>query len=442
MFGIKKKKSQSQLATNFSRDLLQSDTLINAIADGVIVTDNEGIIMLCNPAAANITGWKAEDAGGLDVHSVLQLLDTKSTTEAELPRSEYPIDKVITLGQSSVSDDAMLKTADSRKVILSMLVSPIMNQKDERSGTIAIFRDVSAQRAQEQQRAEFISTASHEMRTPVAAIEGYLALALNDKVSKIDSKARTYLEKAHESTQHLGTLFRDLLTAAKSEDGRLVNHPEVVEMTSFLMRLVEDSKFTAEKQGLQLEFGVAGDGKNTNVVQPIYYAHVDPERIREAITNLINNAIKFTQSGGVLVGIRGDENIIQISVKDTGMGIPENDVNHLFEKFYRVDNSATRTIGGTGLGLYITRSIVEQLYQGQIWVESTVGEGSTFYINLPRLSLDQAEQLQKQAEFNTVASPKTTAKNGKPAEATANPAEQATVVGATSVAPQKNSQVQ
>jgi two-component system, OmpR family, sensor histidine kinase VicK len=238
------------------------------------------------------------------------------------------------------------------------------------------------------------------MRTPVAAIEGYLALALNEKVSKIDAKAREYLEKAHSSAQHLGSLFQDLLTSAKAEDGRLVSHPEVIEMGSYLEQLTDGLKFAAQKKGLLTDFtiGVSGNNNATvsggKMVRPLYYTLADPERLREVITNLFDNAVKYTETGRISIGLTGNENVVQFYIKDTGHGIPQDDVSHLFQKFYRVDNSATRTIGGTGLGLFICRKIVE-LYHGRIWVDSEVGKGSTFYINLPRVSSSKALELQQ-----------------------------------------------
>ncbi len=279
-------------------------------------------------------------------------------------------------------------------------VTPLLDVTQKVSGAVGIFQDVSEERQEERQRAEFISTASHEMRTPVAAIEGYLALAMNDKVSKIDTKARDFLQKAHASTEHLGKLFQDLLTSAKAEDGRLSNHPQALEIGKYLEQLTQDLRFAAEKKGLGMEFvvGTGGgviDARDTNskVVQPLYFVQVDPDRLREVITNLFDNAVKYTEAGKVSIGITGNNEIVQFYVRDTGPGIPAEDVAHLFEKFYRVDSSVTRTIGGTGLGLFICRKIVE-LYQGRIWVESEVGKGSTFFINLPRIDAQKASQLQ------------------------------------------------
>jgi len=131
----------------------------------------------------------------------------------------------------------------------------------------------------------------------------------------------------------------------------------------------------------------------SKVIKPLYYAHIDPDRMREVITNLFDNAVKYTESGKISIGLTGNNEIVQFYIKDTGAGIPADDIPHLFQKFYRVDNSTTRTIGGTGLGLFISRKIVE-LYQGRIWVESQLGKGSVFYINLPRLSSQKASQLQ------------------------------------------------
>ena len=135
------------------------------------------------------------------------------------------------------------------------------------------------------------------------------------------------------------------------------------------------------------------EGSSAKVIKPLYYIQADPERLREVITNLYDNAVKYTESGTVSIGLTGDTAVAQLSVRDTGPGIPAEDIPHLFQKFYRVDNSATRTIGGTGLGLFICRKIIE-LYNGRIWVESKQGEGSNFFINIPRIDSQKARQME------------------------------------------------
>lgn len=379
------------------REKLKSDIILNAIEDGVIVVDGQGVIQLFNPGAATITGWTVDEAVGLQYTAVMRLVDDKNES---LYKDSEPLGYIFKEGKSAHGAKVNLVTKAGKTIPLSLSVSPLLDNDNKVTAAVGIFRDITKERAEEQQRAEFISTASHEMRTPVAAIEGYLALALNDHVSHIDSKAREFLEKAHASTQHLGQLFQDLLTSAKAEDGRISNHPVVVEMSSFLEQLIDGLRFAAQKKGLNLEF-LIGNNSTTidateaakSIVKPLYYVRVDPDRLREVIVNLFDNAVKYTDSGKISIGLTGDDHVVQFRVSDTGAGIAAEDVPHLFQKFYRVDSSATRTVGGTGLGLFISRKIIE-LYNGKIWVESQVGKGSTFFINLPRLTTQKATELQ------------------------------------------------
>lgn len=405
------KANMSGLAGALRDEKVKSSIILDTIEDGVMLIDAQKNIQLYNRGASELTGWPSEEATQLSCNSVIKLVNNKDEPYTD---DENPFNRIFREGQTIRDNAATLVTRSNKHIAITLSVSPLLDDQKTVTGAVAIFRDVSKERAEEQQRGEFISTASHEMRTPVAAIEGYLSLALNDKVATIDSRARDYLEKAHASTQHLGKLFQDLLTSAKAEDGRLTNHPAVIEMGAYLQQLTEDLKFAAEKKGLFSEFTLGSSdvidasSNNTNekVVKPLYYTWADPDRMREVITNLFDNATKYTEEGKISIGLTGNNEVVQLYVRDTGPGIPREDIPHLFEKFYRVDNSATRTIGGTGLGLFICRKIVE-LYQGRIWVDSELGKGSTFYINLPRLTTQRAEQLQAtaaQASSTTVPS--------------------------------------
>ncbi len=386
----------AQLSGQLKGNRLQSEILINSISDGIILIGTDGKINLLNPAAAAMTEWSIEEATGIDVETVLKL---NREDGKPLDLREDPIKQVLN-EEKQVNMVLQLVGRNQKTMIVSLVVSPVILPKAKAPiGAVAVIRDVSVSRAEERRSADFISTASHEMRTPVAAIEGYLALALNDRVSHVDQKARGFLEKAHSSTQALGTLFQDLLTSAKTEDGRLVSHPSVVEMGSYLEQLSEGLRFAAEKKGLLVDFMLGSEGETNAVgggrmIKPLYYTYVDPERMREVVTNLFDNAVKYTETGKITIGLTGNAQVVQLSVHDTGPGIPADDIPHLFQKFYRVDTSATRTIGGTGLGLFICRKIVE-LYKGRIWVESVVGKGSSFFINLPRLETKKAEAMQK-----------------------------------------------
>jgi PAS domain S-box-containing protein len=374
-----------------------SDFILTAIQDGVVVVDKKNLINLFNPAASDITGWPPKEAIGLDFHSVLQLIDQKGQP---CPVDKHPFTQALATGLPVRDSNSWLLTRSGKRIAVSLVVSPVISAGGKGAETVVgVFRDISAEKAEEARRSDFISTASHEMRTPLAAIEGYLSLVLNPKIAKIDDNGRKYLQKASDATKHLGILFQDLLTSSRAEDGRLQSFPVVIELGETLEEVVDAEKFHAQEKGLTLRLMLSGenDPMGAKVVRPLYYVYVDPHRMREVLQNLIDNAIKYTPSGGITVRLTGDARVAQIQIQDTGSGIPAEDVPHLFQKFYRVDNSQTRTIGGTGLGLFICRKIVE-LYNGRIWVESVFNKGSTFFINLPRLSAQQAlEAQQKQA---------------------------------------------
>ena len=419
-----KSKAYDAMTKELSQVANKSETVINSIAEGVIVTDGAGKIQLINPAAQQLLGWEKEDAIGLDYKSVIKIGDSKGN---ELPESSSPIRQMLITNQSIATNDYSLTTHSGKKVLISLLVSPV---GDSSAGAIIVFRDITEEKEEERSKAEFVSTASHEMRTPVAAIEGYLGLALNPATAVIDDKARMFLEKAHESTQHLGRLFQDLLTVSRSEDGRLAPKPTVVDIVAFTKEIVDSLMPKAQGKGLFLIFkpnsGNATEGDKN--VSPVFYSYIDQDQLREVLNNLVDNAIKYTKQGNVTIDITGDNSNITVSVTDTGIGVPPEDVPHLFQKFYRVDNSDTREIGGTGLGLYISRRLIES-NNGHIGIHSDFGKGSTFFITIPRISHDRANELiaDQQQAATTISTPVAPIPGGTPVtQATDSPASSVT----------------
>jgi PAS domain S-box-containing protein len=375
------------LASELSEVASKSEVVINAIADGVIAVDNQGIIQLINPAAQQITGWGKQDATTLSYKSVLKLSDTQNK---DLIDANDPVVSVLATNKEVTRNDLSLTTHSGKKLLVSVIVSPVGQLG---AGAIIVFRDITKDKAEEREQAEFISTASHEMRTPVASIEGYLGLALNPATAQIDEKARDFITKAHESAQHLGRLFQDLLDVSKADDGRLSNNPSIVDVVVFAGTIVEGLRPQADAKKLRLVYKPLSDDANDNRrLNPVFYALVDNDHLREVIANLTENAIKYTLQGDVIIDVQGDDEHITLSIADSGIGIPAEDIPHLFQKFYRVDNTDTREIGGTGLGLYLCRRLSEVM-GGRIWVESTYKKGSTFHLELPRTSHEDATRL-------------------------------------------------
>ena len=378
--------SVSNLENKLSAVEGKSDVVINAINDGVLAISKDGNIELINPSAQQIIGWEQGDALGLNWKSVLKLVASDGKEVDEL---ENPISQSLSKNQPAHSDKFFLLTSSEKRILVSVVSSPVGTDGE---GVIVVFRDITKEKAEEREQAEFISTASHEMRTPVASIEGYLGLALNPATANIDEKARDFITKAHESAQHLGRLFQDLLDISKVEDGRMKNNPKIININEFLKEIFEGLAPKANENQLNYIFApdMIDEGKEKSL-QPIFYANIDPDHFREVTSNLIENAIKYTPSGDVTVDITGNDKQISISVKDSGIGIPAEDIPHLFQKFYRVDNSDTREIGGTGLGLYLSRRLAETM-SGNLRVESKYKEGSTFYLEIPRVSSAEATQ--------------------------------------------------
>lgn len=382
----------SSLKNKLSAVESKSDVVINAIDDGVLAISKDGNIELINPSAQQIIGWDQGDALGLNWKSVLKLVTSDGKDVEDL---ENPIAQSLSKNQPTHNDKLFLLTSSEKRILVSIVSSPVGTEGE---GVIVVFRDITKEKAEEREQAEFISTASHEMRTPVASIEGYLGLALNPATAHIDEKARDFITKAHESAQHLGRLFQDLLDISKVEDGRMKNNPKIINVNEFLKNIFDGLATKANEKQLNYIFmpDIIDEGKEKSL-QPIFYANIDPDHFREVVSNLIENAIKYTPSGEVVVNVTGDDKQISVSVKDSGIGIPAEDIPHLFQKFYRVDNSDTREIGGTGLGLYLSRRLAEAM-SGNLRVESKYKEGSTFYLEIPRMNSSEAKQRLESAE--------------------------------------------
>ena len=360
--------------------------ILDAVDDGVLAVDSKGNILVINPAAEQITGWNGSDAVGLVFNSVLKITNNEG---GEMIEISNPVNRVLQTGENFTTRDLFIKTQSGKIIPIFLAVNSIDGQN---SGVVVVFRDISKELKENREQAEFISTASHEMRTPVASIEGYIGLALNPATATIDARAKSYLQKAHENTKHLGQLFQDLLDITKAEDGRLKNEPVVLDAIEFSRNIWEGLKPKAEAKGLNYIFEPDNHKTGEKTLMPVFFIHADRDHLHEILNNLFENAIKYTPSGMVSVNVAGDNNNVQISVKDSGIGIPAEDIPHLFQKFYRVDNSETREINGTGLGLFLSRKLTESI-GGFLDVESEYKKGSTFTVKLPRITRENAEKL-------------------------------------------------
>ena len=250
-----------------------------------------------------------------------------------------------------------------------------------RSGSVAVFHDISELERLEEVRRDFVANASHELRTPLTAIQGFTETLLGPGALS-EEKRRSYLEIIERHARRLGTIVHDLLALATAETGKLQLKPVALDVGDFVRGVIRDLGARSKERALEVRCDVEGDAT----------ALADPDALIQILTNLLDNAMKYTERGGEIeVRVSDAPSRVWIFVRDTGIGIPDEDQARIFERFYRVDRARSRSQGGTGLGLSIVRHLVNAL-GGDISVKSRLGEGTTFSLSLPKPGSDAGSE--------------------------------------------------
>ena len=224
---------------------------------------------------------------------------------------------------------------------------------------------------------EFVSVASHELRAPMTAIKGYLALILEGDAGKIPPKVKEFLRDAFEANDRMVRLINNMLNVSRIESGRLVVHLQDVQLEPIITGVIKDFRLEADQHGLELKY--------ERPQKPLPKVRVDPDRIREIIANLVGNGVNFTPHGGVTVKNKVRGSMVVTEVHDTGVGISKENQKDLFKKFSQVDGARAPLKKGSGLGLYICKMLLNE-FSGKIWLKSKVGEGTIFYFSLPAIN--------------------------------------------------------
>lgn len=348
--------NEARKETEEERDKTQA--IITNLADGLLFFDHEKKLSLVNPQAENLLKIKASEAIGKSILEIAKIANFKpliniiGTEIKKVFREELKITENFILEVSTVS----------------------ITSRDKEIGTLVILHDVSREKLVERMKTELVSIAAHQLRTPLSAIKWSISL-LKDYVK--GEEAEDLLGKLNESNERMINLIDDLLNVSRIEEGRYIYKPDFKDFIQITEAIIEPRIETAERKGLNFYFK-----KPTGLIPKV---KVDEEKISLCIQNLVENAINYTPKGGkVEAKIEYDENKKEIifSVKDTGIGIPEDQKNRIFTRFFRAENAIRSETEGTGLGLFITKNIVEA-HGGKIWFESKEGKGTTFYFSLP-----------------------------------------------------------
>ena len=332
----------------------QAARVLTAIADAVFLIDRGGVVRLWNPAAEAATGLHVDAVRGCHVDDVLP---GWAAIADKVPVSADP--------KELSRHETLPLEVDGKEVWISVAGVAVHD------GTVFAFRDMTEERLLQQMRQDVVATVSHELRTPLAAIYGS-AETMRRHDSLLDGALRDRLIRTiAEESQRLTQIVNDLLLASNPE--RLNLSLEECDPRVLGENVVEAAQ-------LQLPQGVTIRLQASKDLPPVV---ADGQHLRQVLSNLVENAIKYSPDGGaVRLSIRRHNGHVRFAVRDQGLGIPRGEQDRIFEKFYRLDPAMTRGVGGTGLGLYICRALVQQLH-GRIWVNSRQGKGSTFYVEIP-----------------------------------------------------------
>ncbi|HLB74629.1 MAG TPA: ATP-binding protein [Sedimentisphaerales bacterium] len=340
----------------------------SSMGDGVIVVDHEKRIILFNRVAEVLAGWEFEQVQDRELDELFRLADERTRE-----RLESTVDKVLRSCKTELGGDfEVLLAMDGRERPISSKAAPICKGDGSIGGIVMVFRDVSREREIERLKQDFISSVSHELRTPLTSIKAYTETILNDPDMSEETR-RQFLEIIDDESNRLATLIEGLLEISRIDSGTMTIRREQVDVAALARQVVAALQALAKKQNTRLELDIEDD---LDLLQG------DGDRIQSALTNVVNNAIKFTPPGGrVFVSVGREAEQLLIRVGDTGMGIPKEALPRIFDRFYRVYHPG-KHIQGTGLGLAIVKKIVT-MHGGRIEVESEVDKGTTFTIFLP-----------------------------------------------------------
>ncbi|MDE1548490.1 cell wall metabolism sensor histidine kinase WalK [Jeotgalibaca caeni] len=364
------KVKDAQETTEAERQRL--DSVLKHMSEGVLATDRRGKVIIINTRALDLLGMSQEEAVGKSIMKVLRL------------GSKFSFRQLL-----ETTDDLILNYEDKESKetnILQGKFSIIQRETGFISGLVCVLSDITEQEKVEQERRNFVSNVSHELRTPLTSIKSYVE-SLQEGAWKDESIAPNFLQVISTETNRMTRMIGDLLNLSRMDQGRMQLELEYVSMNALFSHILDrfDMMLQAEEYR----------DKNYKIIrdftQRTLWVDIDQDKMTQVIDNILNNALKYSPDGGAITcRLMETHNSVVISITDEGLGIPRKDLQHVFERFYRVDKARARSMGGTGLGLAISKEVLT-LHGGRIWATSVENKGSTFFISLPYESFEEEE---------------------------------------------------
>jgi len=379
--------------STLKKEKQETEIILQSLSDGVVVLDQETKVIVFNKAAERLTGFGYDQVKGKPVDEILHFYENNETVPFKTynDQSEMMVRKLREKGIT-------IANSNGEKAIISLTIAPVVFE-DQRSGFIIAFHDVSKENELEEMKLDFVSMAAHELRTPLTAIRGYADLIQMQNAEDLDETGKELINRLQISSANLGNLIDNLLSVSRIERNMFSVDAKPVDLTKTVMGVIDNLRQTAETKQQRIDF-------NKPHELPVVLA--DSFRISQVLANLVANAINYTQEGGTItVNIEKKEGFLELSVSDNGPGIPAEALKKLFTKFFRVSGALEQGSKGTGLGLFISKSIIN-MHNGKIWVESEVGKGSKFIFTLPLAGTQDIADYQQAAAKSDL-----TEKNGQ-----------------------------
>lgn len=360
----------------------KDEAILESIGDAVFAIDSRRRIVLFNPAAEMISGYSRQEALGRPYDKVLKFI-----YEKDRALNNAFIEKALSGHLAEMKNHTMLIRKDGTETFVSDSAAPIRDTKGRVVGVIVVFRDVSKELTLERAKSEFVSLASHQLRTPLSAINWYSEMLLNGDAGKVNEDQYEYIKEIYQGNQRMIELVDALLDVSRLEVGKLRNDPQHTSMIDLARSLEKEMQTSITTKKITVK---------SDLDEQISTVYADPKLLRMIIQNLLSNAIKYTPDKGQVTltmrhatshevagaKLRPGRPYLFVSVADTGYGIPKEQQSKIFGKLFRADNVRKLDVEGTGLGLYIIKEVTKKL-GGTIWFESIESVGTTFYVVIP-----------------------------------------------------------